>query len=91
MSNATPELDSLTESQRDEIDSLIIVGERLSAIKSIMDSCGVFITVAKELNRARYRHLRETRGAEFSCDDEEYWSGFFDCIFEAMEWDEGTR
>ena len=89
MSNATPELDALTKSQRDQIDALIIAGERLTAIKTIIDLCGVFITEAKLLNRARYRHLRETRGPEFGCSDEEYWSGFFECIHEAMEWDEG--
>jgi len=62
MSNATPEIDALTDVQRDAINVRIIAGERLNAIKSIMDCCGVSLSEAMELNRARYRHLRETRG-----------------------------
>ncbi|HBE67430.1 MAG TPA: hypothetical protein DDW52_04700 [Planctomycetaceae bacterium] len=61
----------------------------MTAIKTIIDLCGVFITEAKQLNRARNRHLRETRGPKFGCSDEEYWSGFFERKHEAMECDEG--
>jgi len=39
---------------------------------------------ARNLFRARYRQFRAKRGAEFACGDEEYWSGYGECIFEAM-------
>ncbi|TWT98275.1 hypothetical protein [Stieleria varia] len=91
MSNNAPKLDALSDVQQDTLDVRIIAGERLEAIKLIMDWCGVTLSVAKELNRARYRHLRETRGAEFNCDDEKYWSNFYECPFEAIARDEGER
>ena len=91
MPNDTPRLHALTDVQRDTIDVRIIAGERLEAIKLIMDWCGVTLSVANELNQARYHHLRRTRGAEFNCDDEKYWSNFFECPFEAIAWDEGER
>jgi hypothetical protein len=91
MSNPLPSPEALSDSQRVAIDARIIAGQRLEAIKSYMDLCGASLSEAGGVMRARYRHLRETRGAEFDCDDETYWSNSFWCIFEAIALDEGPK
>lgn len=77
-------MESLTDEQRAEIDALILAGGVIAALKSIMAACGVGLRDAMDINRARYRQLRAERAAEFACGDEEYWSGYGECIFEAM-------
>jgi hypothetical protein len=77
-------MESLTDEQRADIDAQILTGGIIEAIKRIRSACGVSLREARDINRARYRQLRAERGAEFACGDEEYWSGYSECIFDAM-------
>ena len=80
-------LESLTDEQWADIDARILAGQIIEAIRRIKDGCGVSLREAMDLNRARYRQLRAERGAEFACGDEEYWSGYSECPFDAMSRD----
>ena len=80
-------MDSLTKSQLIEIDSQILAGDILLAIRTIMNACSVGLTDAKAMNRTRYQQLRKTRPKEFALDDDEYWANYSDCIFDAMSRD----
>ena len=75
---------TLTDMQRAEIDSLILAGKILLAIDQIRTACGISLRDAADLNRERYRQLRGERPEAFHCTDEEYWSGYSECIFDAM-------
>ena len=75
---------SLTAEQQGEIDSLILAKSIIPGIGRIMEACGVGLVAARDLFKARYRQLRAERGAEFRCDDEEYWSYYGEDIFDAM-------
>jgi hypothetical protein len=77
-------MESLTEQQRAEIDAHILAGSIIAAIRLIMVTCQVSLGEAKDINRARYRQLRIERAAAFTCSDEEYWSGYSECPFDAM-------
>jgi len=77
----------LTDVQWADIDALILAGEIIEAIRRIKSACGVSLREAMDLNRARYQQLRLQRGAEFACSDQEYWSGYSECPFEAMSRD----
>jgi hypothetical protein len=78
---------SLTDEQRVDIDARILAGEIIEAIKRIKSACGVSLREAMDLNRARYQQLRLERGADFACSDEDYWSGYSECPFDAMSRD----
>ena len=80
-------MDSLTDEQRAEIDSLILAGEILNAIGRIKTACRITLRDAMVLNRERYRQLRTERPDAFRCDDQEYWSGYNECVFDAMSRD----
>ena len=77
-------MDSLTAEQRAEIDACILAGDIIVAIDLIMVACGVGLRAAADMNRIRYHQLRVERAAEFARSDEEYWSGYSECPFEAM-------
>ena len=77
-------MELLTSERRAEIDALILAKAIIGAQKSIMAMCGVGLREAQVLFRARYQQLRVERGAEFACSDEAYWSGYSECIFDAM-------
>jgi hypothetical protein len=77
-------MESLTDEQRAEVDTLILTRSIIAGISRIMKICGVGLQDARELFKARYRRLRVERGAEFACGDEEYWSCYTECIFEAI-------
>jgi hypothetical protein len=79
--------ESLTEEQRADIDARILAGEILDSILRIMKACGLSLREAANLNRTRYDQLRLERGAEFACNEEEYWSGYCECPFDAMDRD----
>jgi hypothetical protein len=77
-------LESLIEEQRIDIDARILAGKIIEAIRLIKDSCNVSLREAADLNRARYVQLRAERGDEFVSSDEQYWSGYSECPFDAM-------
>lgn len=77
-------MEALTGEQRAEIDALILAGSIIPGMSYILRACGVSLSEARELFRARYRQLRAERGAGFACDDAEYWSCYGEDIFEAM-------
>lgn len=78
-------MDSLTEQQKAEIDAHILAANIIAAIRLIMVTCQVGLGEAKNMNRARYQQLRVERATAFACGDEEYWSSYSECPFEAME------
>jgi hypothetical protein len=80
-------LESLTDEQRADIVAPILAGEILEAIRRFKTACGVSLRETMDLNRARYRQLRLERGAEFACGEEDYWSGYSECPFDAMSRD----
>jgi hypothetical protein len=77
-------MESLTDQQRAEIDKRILAGDIIVAIRLIMEACSVSLRAAGDLNRARYQQLRAERATEFALGDEEYWSGYSECAFDAM-------
>ena len=77
-------MESLNEEQRAEIDARILAGDIIVAIRLMMTSCGVGLRAAMDLNRVRYNQLRVERAAEFARSEEEYWSGYSECPFDAM-------
>ena len=79
--------ESLANEQRADIDARIMAGQIIEAICRIKTACGVSLREAAELNRARYSELRLERGQEFACGDEDYWSGYSECPFDAMSRD----
>ncbi len=80
-------MDSFTDEELAEIDTRILAGEIIEAIRHIMMTCRGTLKEAKDLNHSRYRQLREERAADFQCGEEEYWSGYSECIFDAMSRD----
>jgi hypothetical protein len=80
-------MESLTDKQRAEIDARILAGEIIAAIRLVMVGCGVGLGAAADINRARYQQLRIERGTEFARSDEDYWSGYSQCPFDAMSRD----
>jgi hypothetical protein len=74
----------LTDEQRAEIDTRILAGDIIVSIRLIMVACGVGLRAAADINRTRYQQLRVERPAEFARSDEEYWSGYSECPFDAM-------
>ena len=80
-------MESLTNEQRAEIDAHILANRIIEAIRSIRWACGVSLREAADINRARYGQLRAERGAEFTCGDADYWSGYSECPFDAMSRD----
>lgn len=81
-------MESLTPQQRAEIDSLILAKDIIAGMRRIMKACGISLQNARDKFRARYRELRAERGAEFACDDDEYWSCYSEDIFDmiANDW-----
>ena len=77
-------VESRTNEQRAEIDTRIPAASIIPAMVRIKKAGGVSLPDARDLFRARCRQLRAERVAEFSCGDEEYRSGYGECLFEAM-------
>jgi hypothetical protein len=75
----------LADQQQAEIDARILAGDILVAIRLTMAARGVGLAEARDINRARYQQLRAERGTEFACGDQEYWSGYAECIGEAID------
>ena len=58
-------MESLTDEQRAEVDTLILAKSIIAGMSRIMKTCGVGLADARELFKARYRQLR-TSGEQSS-------------------------
>jgi hypothetical protein len=59
------------------LDEGILRREMPTTLKTIRETCGVGLKEAIDMYHERYRMLRESRPAEFICDDETYWEGVY--------------
>jgi len=60
-----------------ELDKLIFSNRKLDAIHLLRQQRGLTLTAATDALTCRYRELRAGSPGQFTCDDEEYWRGFF--------------
>jgi len=61
----------------EELDALILSGEKIHFLKSVCDASGMGLKEAITLLYERYELLRRTRPDEFQCSEAEYWKGFY--------------
>jgi len=60
-----------------ELDNLIFLNRKLDAIQLLRQQRGLTLAAATDALTCRYRELRAGSPSQFTCDDEEYWRGFF--------------
>ncbi|MFC5833723.1 hypothetical protein [Nonomuraea insulae] len=61
----------------DELDDLVLQGQRIRGIKLIKDTFECSLHEALDYYVERYRKLRLTRPDDFTESHEEYWDGFY--------------
>lgn len=59
-----------------KVDPTIFANDIIRGMQLIANLTSIDFGDARDLFYARYRRLRATRAAEFSCDHEAYWRGY---------------
>jgi hypothetical protein len=61
----------------DEVDRLIVEGQRIQAVQAIRAARGCGLPIALEILADRYTLLRKIRPNDFTQSHEDYWTGFY--------------
>jgi hypothetical protein len=70
-------MDHQSPDQTDELDGLIFSNRKLEAMLLLRRQQGLGLAEAIEGLASRYQELRATFPERFTCDDAEYWKGFY--------------